>query len=73
LRHLSTGGALHRFLRSYGVPLDADKESIPLIGSQEGLAHLLMAVANPGDGLLMTSVAYPSYFGAAQVCLDDPF
>lgn len=37
-----------------------------LVGSQEGLAHLLMAVADPGEGLLMMDVAYPSYFGAGE-------
>jgi hypothetical protein len=42
----------------------ACREALCLVGSQEGLAHLLMAVADPGEGLLMMDVAYPSYFGA---------
>jgi hypothetical protein len=33
---------------------------------QEGLAHLLLAVADPGDALLLPDVAYPSYFGAGE-------
>ncbi len=55
------------YFRRYGVALDPRREALSLIGSQEGLAHLLMAVADPGDGLLMCDVAYPSYFGAARV------
>ncbi|RIH83005.1 LL-diaminopimelate aminotransferase [Meiothermus luteus] len=55
------------YARRYGLELDPKREALVLIGSQEGLAHLLLAVADPGDGLLMCEVAYPSYFGAAQV------
>ncbi len=55
------------YFRRYGVQLDPRREALSLIGSQEGLAHLLMAVADPGEVLLMCDVAYPSYFGAAKV------
>ncbi|GFR42358.1 hypothetical protein Agub_g3053 [Astrephomene gubernaculifera] len=51
----------------YGVQLDPATEALSLIGAQEGLAHALLAVADVGDVILMTSVAYPSYFGAVQV------
>ncbi|KHG66421.1 succinyldiaminopimelate aminotransferase [Thermus sp. 2.9] len=51
----------------YGVRLDPRREALALIGSQEGLAHLLLALTEPGDLLLLPEVAYPSYFGAAQV------
>jgi aspartate/methionine/tyrosine aminotransferase len=56
--------AVDWFDRTYGVRLDPETQALSLVGSQEGLAHLLMAVADPGDGILMTDVAYPSYFGA---------
>lgn len=52
---------------TYQVQLDPATEALALVGSQEGLAHLLVAVADPGDGILMTDVAYPSYFGAGGV------
>jgi aspartate/methionine/tyrosine aminotransferase len=55
------------YARRYGLELDPHREALALIGSQEGLAHLLLAVADPGDGLLLPEVAYPSYFGAAKV------
>ncbi|KPD32675.1 succinyldiaminopimelate aminotransferase [Thermus scotoductus] len=51
----------------YGVRLDPRREALALIGSQEGLAHLLLALTEPQDLLLLPEVAYPSYFGAAQV------
>ncbi|WP_114313037.1 aminotransferase class I/II-fold pyridoxal phosphate-dependent enzyme [Thermus caldifontis] len=51
----------------YGVYLDPRREALALIGSQEGLAHLLLALTEPQDLLLLPEVAYPSYFGAAQV------
>ncbi|GIL75710.1 hypothetical protein Vretimale_15264 [Volvox reticuliferus] len=51
----------------YNMQLDPATEALSLIGAQEGLAHALMAVADPGDGILMTDIAYPSYFGAVQV------
>ena len=47
--------------------LDPDLHVLPLIGSQEGLAHLLLAVTDPGDTVLMPDPAYPSYFGAAAL------
>ncbi len=51
-----------------GAPaLDPDANVLPLIGSQEGLAHLLLAVTDPGDVVLMPEPAYPSYFGAAAL------
>lgn len=49
---------------TYGIQLNPETQALSLIGSQEGLGHLLMAVADPGDGILMCEVAYPSYFGA---------
>ena len=39
----------------------------PLLGAQEGLAHLLLAVADPGDYLLLPAACYPAYWGAAAV------
>ncbi len=37
---------------------------LSLIGSQEGLAHLLLALTDPDDTILAPDPAYPSYFGA---------
>ncbi len=54
-------------LRRFGVGVDPDTEVLPLIGAQEGLAHLLLAVTDPGDTLLLPDPGYPPYLGAAAV------
>jgi len=43
----------------YGVHLDADTEVIATIGAKEGLAHLALAVLQPGDGALVPNPTYP--------------
>ncbi|WP_288481448.1 aminotransferase class I/II-fold pyridoxal phosphate-dependent enzyme [uncultured Deinococcus sp.] len=53
--------------RRFGVTVDPDTEVLPLIGAQEGLAHLLLAVTDPGDTLLLPDPCYPPYLGAAAV------
>ena len=57
----------------YRVRLDPRREALALIGSQEGLAHLLLALTEPHDLLLLPAVAYPSYFGAARVASLETF
>jgi aspartate/methionine/tyrosine aminotransferase len=47
----------------YGVALDAETEVLPLIGSQEGTAHLPLALLNPGDYALLLDPGYPSHSG----------
>jgi len=43
----------------YGVELDPDSEAIATIGAKEGLAHLALAVLQPGDGALVPNPTYP--------------
>ena len=47
--------------RRHGVELDRETEIVPLIGSKEGIAHLPLALVNPGDGVLVTDPGYPVY------------
>lgn len=49
------------FVRRFGVDLDPAREVLPLIGSKEGLAHLPLAVMDPGDVALMADPYYPVY------------
>ena len=51
----------------YGRDVDPDREVLPLIGAQEGFANLLLAIADPGDAVLVTEPCYPSYFGATAL------
>jgi alanine-synthesizing transaminase len=43
----------------YGVEIDPDTEAIATIGAKEGLAHLALAVLQPGDGALVPNPTYP--------------
>jgi len=47
--------------RRFGVSLDPAGEIFPLIGTKEGLAHLPLAVLDPGDTALVPDPGYPVY------------
>ena len=49
------------YARRFEVNLDPATEIVPLIGSKEGIAHLPLALVNPGDTVLMTDPGYPVY------------
>ena len=46
----------------FGVTLDPATETLPLIGSKEGIAHLSLAFLNNDDIALVPSPAYPVHF-----------
>jgi LL-diaminopimelate aminotransferase len=47
--------------RRFGVTLDPQTEILPLLGSKEGIAHFPLAVANPGEAILVPDPCYPPY------------
>ena len=47
--------------RRFGVELDPTTETLALIGSKEGIAHLFPAFVDPGDYTLVPGVGYPVY------------
>lgn len=49
------------YLREYGVQLDPESEILPLIGSKEGIFHLMQAYIQDGDIALVPDPAYLSY------------
>ncbi len=49
----------------FQVSLDPLKETVGLIGSKEGIAHLTWAMAGPGDVVIVPSPSYPVYFTQA--------
>ncbi|UCH83020.1 MAG: aminotransferase class I/II-fold pyridoxal phosphate-dependent enzyme [Candidatus Latescibacterota bacterium] len=53
----------------------SDDEILILIGSKEGIAHLPLAVCNPGDTVLVPDPGYPVYTSTAQFagCAVDRF
>jgi aspartate/methionine/tyrosine aminotransferase len=58
--------------RRFGVEVDADREVLLLVGSQEGTAHLPLAVLNPGDGALLLDPYYPSHMGGLRLASACP-
>lgn len=56
-----------------GTPLDADKNILTTIGSKDGIAHLPLAVVNPGDVVLVPQPGYPVYNTGAQFAGGKPY
>ena len=55
------------YSQRFGVPVDPETEVLPLIGSQEGTAHLPLAILNPGDFALLLDPGYPSHVGGVYL------
>ncbi len=47
------------YQKRFQVSIDPDSEAIVTIGSKEGLAHLVMAILDPGDVVFCPSPTYP--------------
>jgi LL-diaminopimelate aminotransferase len=45
----------------FGIRMDADDEITALMGSQDGLGHLALALTNPGDLAIVPDPGYPIY------------
>ncbi len=59
--------AANWYERKFGLSVDPETEVLPLIGSQEGTAHLPLAVLNPGDFALLLDPGYPSHAGGIHL------
>lgn len=55
------------YMKNYNVELDYRNEIAALIGSKEGIAHLFLALTDPGDYVLLPDPAYPVYYAAAVI------
>ncbi|MEY2644196.1 MAG: hypothetical protein RLZZ124_1138 [Cyanobacteriota bacterium] len=58
--------------RRFGVAVDPEREVLLLLGSQEGTAHLPLAVLNPGDQALLLDPYYPSHLGGLHLASAQP-
>jgi alanine-synthesizing transaminase len=47
------------YRQRFDVELDPETEAIATIGAKEGLAHLVLALLQPGDGVLVPNPTYP--------------
>jgi len=59
--------------RRFGFRFDPVTETLPLIGSKEGLAHLVFAVANPGDVAIVPEPGYQAYLGGSILAGAEPY
>lgn len=57
----------------FGVAIDPESEVLSLIGSKEGIAHLIQAFVDPGDVVLVPSPGYPVYRNFTILCGGEPF
>ncbi|HPF61877.1 MAG: aminotransferase class I/II-fold pyridoxal phosphate-dependent enzyme [Gemmatimonadetes bacterium] len=58
--------------RRFGLQVDPAHELLPLIGSKEGLAHLALAVVDPGDVVIVPEPGYQAYIGGAVFAGGEP-
>ena len=59
--------AANWYTQKFGISIDPETEVLPLIGSQEGTAHLPLAILNPGDFALLLDPGYPSHAGGVYL------
>jgi len=61
----------HAFLKfyksNYQVGGFEPEEVLPLMGSKEGILHISMAFANPGDSVLIPDPGYPTYSSVSKM------
>lgn len=62
----------HWYARRFSVELDPASEVICLIGSKEGIAHLPLALVDPGSVVLVPDPGYPVYRAAAVLAGGQP-
>jgi len=59
--------------RRFGVRVDPFREMLPLIGTKEGIAHLLMSLLNPGDVAVLPDPGYQAYRGGTTLAGATPY
>jgi alanine-synthesizing transaminase len=53
------------YRRRFGVEIDPETEAIATIGAKEGFSHLMLALSQPGDRVIVPAPSYPIHaFGA---------
>ena len=59
--------------RRFGLRFDPMAETLPLLGSKEGLSHLPFAVVNPGDVTIVPEPGYQAYIGGSILSGAEPY
>lgn len=61
------------YKRHFDVDLDYENEVGILIGAKEGIAHLIMALTDPGDYCIIPDPGYPVYFYSSIIAGCIPY
>lgn len=61
------------FQKRFGVKLDPANEVLSLIGSKEGIAHLALALLDPGEVALVPEPGYPVYGMGTLLAGAEPY
>ncbi|MCS7285298.1 MAG: aminotransferase class I/II-fold pyridoxal phosphate-dependent enzyme, partial [Hydrogenobacter thermophilus] len=59
------------YKRRYGVELDPERNAIMTIGAKEGYSHLMLAMLEPGDTVIVPNPTYPIHYYAPIICGGD--
>jgi LL-diaminopimelate aminotransferase len=59
--------------RRFSLRFDPMTETLPLIGSKEGLSHLPFAVVNRGDVTIVPEPGYQAYLGGSLLAGAEPY
>jgi len=60
------------YRRRFSVELDPESEVTMLIGSKEGVGHLIWGMCGPGDVVAVSDPSYPVYPNQAKLCGATP-
>ena len=55
------------YARRYNVDIDPETEAIATIGAKEGFSHLVLALVEPGDKVIVPDPSYPIHSFAATI------
>jgi LL-diaminopimelate aminotransferase len=61
------------YRREFGVQLDPQDEILPLLGSKEGIFHILLSLIDPGDIVLIPDPGYPTYTYGTAISGGTPY
>jgi alanine-synthesizing transaminase len=59
------------YQRNYGVELNPETEAIMTIGAKEGYSHLILAIVEPGDSVMVPNPTYPIHYYAPIIAGGD--
>jgi alanine-synthesizing transaminase len=55
------------YARRFGVEIDPETEAVATIGAKEGFSHLMLALVEPGDRVIVPAPSYPIHAFAATI------